>query len=173
MTSGLVGVPMGAWLGAALIKRFPRSHAVICGVGLLVSAPAMTLGMVLVEQYFYGPFISMFIGQIFLNLNWAIVADMSMVRRLPRDCPFAARMADGDDLNWKFFFVLFRLVYVLVVNWVHDVNMFILFYFYMCTFFFCMELGYACMEIEFSHSLIKILTAATGSLLPGCDLLTS
>ncbi|KAI8436759.1 hypothetical protein MSG28_010228 [Choristoneura fumiferana] len=83
MTSGLIGVPMGAWLGAALIKRFPRSHAVICGVGLLVSAPAMTLGMVLAEQYFYGPFISMFIGEVFLNLNWAIVADMSMYVVIP------------------------------------------------------------------------------------------
>ncbi|XP_063624017.1 protein spinster isoform X1 [Cydia splendana] len=83
MTSGLLGVPLGAWLGAALVKRYPRSHAVICGVGLLLSAPAMTLGLVLCEHYFYGPFVAMFIGEVFLNLNWAIVADMSLYVVVP------------------------------------------------------------------------------------------
>ncbi|KOB78755.1 Integral membrane protein efflux protein efpA, partial [Operophtera brumata] len=83
MLSGLLGVPAGAWLGAALIKRFPRSHPVICGVGLLVSAPAMTLGIILTEGYFYAPFILMFVGELALNLNWAIVADMSLYVVVP------------------------------------------------------------------------------------------
>lgn len=94
MASGLVGVPMGAWLGAALIERYPRAHAVICGVGLLVSAPAMALGMLLARDSFYAPFALMFFGEVALNLNWAIVADMSLVRpaialsvfRLYRSC---------------------------------------------------------------------------------------
>lgn len=80
MMSGLIGVPLGVWLGAALTKRFPRSHPVICAAGLLVSAPAMALGMLLTDGYFYAPFVLMFIGEVALNLNWAIVADMSLVR---------------------------------------------------------------------------------------------
>lgn len=80
MVAGLLGVPLGAWLGTGLLKRFPRAHPVICGLGLLVSAPAMTLGIVLTQGYFYAPFILMFIGEVALNLNWAIVADMSLVR---------------------------------------------------------------------------------------------
>ncbi|KPJ08421.1 Protein spinster-like 1 [Papilio machaon] len=79
MASGLAGVPLGAWLGAALLKRFPRAHPFICGGGLLVSAPAMALGMLLTQYYFYAPFVFMFIGEVALNLNWAIVADMSLI----------------------------------------------------------------------------------------------
>lgn len=80
MASGLVGVPLGAWMGAALVKRWGRAHALICGVGLLLSAPAMTLAMITTERYYYAPFALMFFGEVALNLNWAIVADMSLVR---------------------------------------------------------------------------------------------
>ncbi|XP_045484000.1 protein spinster isoform X1 [Pieris rapae] len=83
MLSGVVGVPLGAWLGATLTKRFPRSHPIICGVGLLISAPLMTLAMLLCEGYFYAPFVLMFFGEVALNLNWAIVADMSLYVVIP------------------------------------------------------------------------------------------
>ncbi|XP_069359525.1 protein spinster isoform X6 [Maniola hyperantus] len=80
MASGVVGVPLGAWLGAALVKRWGRAHAVICGVGLLLSTPAMALAMLLTDVNPYAPFALMFFGEVALNLNWAIVADMSLVR---------------------------------------------------------------------------------------------
>ncbi|XP_045772889.1 protein spinster isoform X6 [Maniola jurtina] len=83
MASGVVGVPLGAWLGAALVKRWGRAHAVICGVGLLVSTPAMALAMLLTDVYFYAPFALMFFGEVALNLNWAIVADMSLYVVIP------------------------------------------------------------------------------------------
>ncbi|XP_023936079.1 protein spinster isoform X3 [Bicyclus anynana] len=83
MTSGIVGVPLGAWLGAALVKRWGRAHAVICGVGLLVSTPAMALAMLFTEAYFYAPFALMFFGEVALNLNWALVADMSLYVVIP------------------------------------------------------------------------------------------
>lgn len=80
MMSGLVGVPLGAILGTTLIKRFPRAHPVICGTGLLMSAPAMCLAMLLAEYNSYATFIFMFVAELALNLNWALVADMSLVR---------------------------------------------------------------------------------------------
>ncbi|XP_028171251.1 protein spinster isoform X3 [Ostrinia nubilalis] len=83
MLSGLLGVPLGAWLGTSLVKRFPRAHPVICGAGLLLSAPAMGLGMLLADGSFYAPFALMFIGEVALNLNWAIVADMSLYVVIP------------------------------------------------------------------------------------------
>lgn len=87
MVSGLIGVPLGAWLGAALIKRFPRAHPLICGAGLIISAPAMVLGILLTDYDRYSPFVLMFISELALNLNWAIVADMSLVRdaRVPSE----------------------------------------------------------------------------------------
>ncbi|KAL4713991.1 hypothetical protein ACJJTC_005622 [Scirpophaga incertulas] len=83
MMSGVLGVPLGTWLGAALAKRWPRAHPVICAAGLLLSAPAMALGMLLVEGYCYAPFVFMFLGEVALNLNWAIVADMSLYVVIP------------------------------------------------------------------------------------------
>ncbi|XP_069359524.1 protein spinster isoform X5 [Maniola hyperantus] len=83
MASGVVGVPLGAWLGAALVKRWGRAHAVICGVGLLLSTPAMALAMLLTDVNPYAPFALMFFGEVALNLNWAIVADMSLYVVIP------------------------------------------------------------------------------------------
>ncbi|XP_026492178.1 protein spinster isoform X3 [Vanessa tameamea] len=83
MASGLVGVPLGAWLGAWLVRRWGRAHAVICGTGLLLSAPALAGALLLTESYFYSPFALMFIGELALNLNWAIVADMSLYVVIP------------------------------------------------------------------------------------------
>lgn len=80
MVSGLLGVALGSALGTTLVKPFPRAHPIICGVGLLVSAPALALALTLVREYFLLTFILIFIAETALNLNWAIVADMSMVR---------------------------------------------------------------------------------------------
>ncbi|KAL0838891.1 hypothetical protein ABMA28_016910 [Loxostege sticticalis] len=83
MLSGLLGVPLGSWLGTSLVKRFPRAHPIICGAGLLVSAPAMTCVLLFADGNFYAPFILMFIAEVALNLNWAIVADMSLYVVVP------------------------------------------------------------------------------------------
>ncbi|GBP39315.1 Protein spinster [Eumeta japonica] len=83
MASGVVGVPLGSWLGAALIKRFPRAHPIICGLGLLLSAPAIALAMMLAPVTQYTPFVLMFFGELALNLNWAIVADMLLYVVVP------------------------------------------------------------------------------------------
>ncbi|XP_038210127.1 protein spinster isoform X3 [Zerene cesonia] len=83
MAAGAAGVPLGAWLGTALGKRYPRAHPVICGAGLLVSAPAMALAILLCDGYYYASFALMFIAETALNLNWAIVADMSLYVVIP------------------------------------------------------------------------------------------
>ncbi|CAH2096255.1 unnamed protein product [Euphydryas editha] len=83
MVSGLVGVPLGAWLGAALVKRWGRAHAVICGLALLLSAPALAAAMLLADMSSWAPLALMFVGELALNLNWAIVADMSLYVVIP------------------------------------------------------------------------------------------
>ncbi|CAH0751413.1 unnamed protein product [Diatraea saccharalis] len=83
MVSGLLGVPLGSWLGAGLVKQYPRAHPIICGAGLLLSAPAMTVAVAIADQSFYAPFIFMLLAEVTLNLNWAIVADMSLYVVIP------------------------------------------------------------------------------------------
>ncbi|CAH2980901.1 unnamed protein product [Chilo suppressalis] len=83
MASGLLGVPLGSWLGAGLVKHYPRAHPIICGAGLLLSAPAMTIAVAIADQSYYAQFIFMLLAEVTLNLNWAIVADMSLYVVIP------------------------------------------------------------------------------------------
>ncbi len=55
--------------------------SVICGVGLFISAPFIFSALATaVSGGVIGAFILMFFGQVFLNMNWAIVVDISLVR---------------------------------------------------------------------------------------------
>lgn len=80
MTSGILGVPLGSYLSTKLSKRYPRADPIICAVGLLLSAPLLAASMILVTVSAPLAYIAVFLGQIALNLNWAIVADMLLVR---------------------------------------------------------------------------------------------
>lgn len=83
MTAGIAGVPLGSYLSTKLSKRYPRSDPVICAVGLLLSAPLIAASMIFVTYSAPLAYILVFLGEIALNLNWAIVADMLLVRLSP------------------------------------------------------------------------------------------
>jgi len=69
-------VPLGMFLSTKLKVRYPRADPVICGMGILVSAVFLTMGMFLVKDHIILAFILLFLGEIALNLNWSIVADI-------------------------------------------------------------------------------------------------
>jgi MFS family permease len=76
MMSGVVGVPLGMVLSTKLKAKYPRADPIICGVGILISAVFLTLGMLLCESNIVATFAFIFIGEVSLNLNWSIVADI-------------------------------------------------------------------------------------------------
>jgi MFS family permease len=76
MLSGVVGVPLGMVLSTKLKPKYPRADPIICGVGILISAVFLTLGIVLTDTNIIATFICIFIGEVSLNLNWSIVADI-------------------------------------------------------------------------------------------------
>ena len=76
MMSGVVGVPLGMILSTKLKAKYPRADPVICGVGILISAVFLTLGMLMCESNIVATFAFIFIGEVSLNLNWSIVADI-------------------------------------------------------------------------------------------------
>lgn len=80
MAAGLVGVPLGTVLAQVLKKRYPRADPLICAVGLLVSAPFLLGAMFVVPFNATGAYACIFLGSLALNLNWAIVADILLVR---------------------------------------------------------------------------------------------
>lgn len=82
MLAGIIGVPLGAYLTQKLRKKSHRYDPIICACGLLISAPLLVGAMLLVnvnEPIAYG---LVFVGQVALNLNWAIVADILLVRSI-------------------------------------------------------------------------------------------
>lgn len=89
MTAGILGVPLGSYLSTKLSKKSPRSDPVICAIGLLLSAPLIAGAMLMVTVNSTVAYILVFLGEIALNCNWAIVADMLLVRILQMySCPF-------------------------------------------------------------------------------------
>lgn len=80
MVSGIVGVPLGTVLAQSLKKRFPRADPTICAFGLLISAPFLLGAMLIVSVSAPAAYALIFFGSVALNLNWAIVADILLVR---------------------------------------------------------------------------------------------
>lgn len=79
MAAGLIGVPLGSYLSQRIKVRYPKADPLICAGGLLISAPLLFLGLALADKYYYPVLVLIFIGQIALNLNWSIVADILLV----------------------------------------------------------------------------------------------
>lgn len=82
MVAGLIGVPMGSYVSQALIKRFPTIDPLLCAFGLLLSVPLLAGAMLVVSFNATAAYTLVFFGELALNLNWAIVADILLVRHL-------------------------------------------------------------------------------------------
>ena len=79
--AGILGIVAGSFLGQKLRRDYPTADPLVCGVGLLFSAPLMASTLILAS----GPsaittFTLMFCGQLFLNFNWSLVADITLVK---------------------------------------------------------------------------------------------
>lgn len=79
MIAGLLGVPLGSFLGQKLRVRYQRADPVVCGVGMLLSTPLMLSALFIAGFNTTTCFVVVFFGQVLLNLNWAIVADILLV----------------------------------------------------------------------------------------------
>ena len=80
MLSGIVGVPLGSILSTKLKQKYPRADPIICACGLLLSAAFLGVGMFTANVNIYVAFAALFLGEVALNLNWSIVADILLVR---------------------------------------------------------------------------------------------
>jgi hypothetical protein len=80
--AGFLGVGLGGFLSTLLRNKYERSDPVIAGTGLVMSAPVLLTALLLARE---NPILSMvlvFFAMIGINLNWAIVADITLVRSL-------------------------------------------------------------------------------------------
>ncbi len=79
MVSGMLGVPLGALLSTRLREKYPRSDPLICGLGLVVSSMFICIAFFWARSDVLMGFALVFIGEVALNLNWSIVADILLV----------------------------------------------------------------------------------------------
>jgi hypothetical protein len=79
MLAGLMGVPLGSFLSQKLRLKYQRADPIVCGFGLLLSTPLMLAALFIANWNTTACFVVVFFGQLFLNLNWAIVADILLV----------------------------------------------------------------------------------------------
>lgn len=81
MVSGIIGVPLGTFIAQKYRKQYARIDPIICACGLLVSAPLILGAMLVVSANTPAAYVLIFLGEVALNLNWAIVADILLVRK--------------------------------------------------------------------------------------------
>jgi hypothetical protein len=79
MIAGLIGVPLGSILAQKLRVRWHQADPLICAVGVLISAPLIFFGSIFASSNAMACYILIFFGQLAINLNWSIVADMLLV----------------------------------------------------------------------------------------------
>ena len=80
--AGICGLLLGSGLSLWLRKKIAWIDPVICGVGLLISVPLIFAALNIIDKSVIWAFVLMFLGQVFLNMNWAIVVDISLVSML-------------------------------------------------------------------------------------------
>ncbi|KOX71382.1 Protein spinster [Melipona quadrifasciata] len=83
MLAGLIGVPMGSLLAQKLRVQWQQADPLICAMGLLISVPLLFFATIIANTNSVVCYILIFFGQLSLNLNWSIVADMLLYVVIP------------------------------------------------------------------------------------------
>lgn len=79
MLAGLIGVPLGSILAQKLRVCWHQADPLLCAAGLLLSAPMIFFAIITASSNSIACFVLIFFGQLALNLNWSIVADILLV----------------------------------------------------------------------------------------------
>uniref|UniRef100_UPI00398ED297 protein spinster homolog 1 isoform X2 n=1 Tax=Pristiophorus japonicus TaxID=55135 RepID=UPI00398ED297 len=81
--SGFLGVGAGVEISKRYRQINPRADPLVCAFGLLASAPFLYLAVVMAETSTIATYVFIFLGELLLSLNWAIVADILLYVVIP------------------------------------------------------------------------------------------
>ncbi|KAM4598390.1 protein spinster homolog 1 isoform 1-T3 [Polymixia lowei] len=81
--TGVLGVATGVEVSRRLRMRTPRADPLVCAAGLLLSAPFLYLAIVFAQASTVATYVFIFLGETFLSMNWAIVADILLYVVVP------------------------------------------------------------------------------------------
>lgn len=85
MASGSIGVPLGSALAQKLRHYSQQADPLICAIGLLISVPLLFFAMITANTNSVLCYTLIFFGQLALNLNWSIIADILLVSSLEEE----------------------------------------------------------------------------------------
>lgn len=81
--TGVLGVASGVQVSRQLRKKTPRADPLVCAAGLLLSAPFLYMAIVFAQASTVATYVFIFLGETFLSMNWAIVADILLYVVVP------------------------------------------------------------------------------------------
>ena len=84
--AGVAGLTLGSGLSFWLRPKYRGVDPLICGGGLVPSSILILVSFVIAEDNIWAAYILVFFGQVFLNMNWAVIVDMTLVRSHIRNC---------------------------------------------------------------------------------------
>lgn len=114
IAAGVVGLTLGGYLSQNLRLVYQKADPIICGIGLVVSAPLLLGCTYAATSNTILCYVLLFLGQVALNLNWAIVGDILLVRKFKgngtnfpvntcrRCCGVDLHAVGGSDACWSF-----------------------------------------------------------------------
>ena len=78
--AGVVGLTFGSGLSYWLRPKYRGVDPLICGGGLVPSSILILVSFIVAYDNIWAAYILVFFGQVFLNMNWAVIVDMTLVR---------------------------------------------------------------------------------------------
>ncbi|XP_001369318.1 protein spinster homolog 1 isoform X1 [Monodelphis domestica] len=81
--TGILGVASGVEISRCLRRTNPRADPLVCAAGLLGSAPFLFLALACAQDSIIVTYVFIFIGELLLSMNWAIVADILLYVVIP------------------------------------------------------------------------------------------
>ncbi|XP_051741963.1 protein spinster homolog 1 [Ctenopharyngodon idella] len=83
VVTGILGVASGVQASKKLRTRTPRADPLVCAAGLLLAAPFLYLSIMFAQASTAATYVFIFLGETFLSMNWAIVADILLYVVIP------------------------------------------------------------------------------------------
>uniref|UniRef100_A0A672P9L2 Protein spinster homolog 1 n=1 Tax=Sinocyclocheilus grahami TaxID=75366 RepID=A0A672P9L2_SINGR len=83
VVTGILGVASGVQVSKKLRIKTPRADPLVCAAGLLLAAPFLYLSIMFAQASTVATYIFIFLGETFLSMNWAIVADILLYVVIP------------------------------------------------------------------------------------------
>uniref|UniRef100_A0A673M6K0 Protein spinster homolog 1 n=1 Tax=Sinocyclocheilus rhinocerous TaxID=307959 RepID=A0A673M6K0_9TELE len=83
VVTGILGVASGVQASKKLRTRTSRADPLVCAAGLLLAAPFLYLSIMFAQASTVATYVFIFLGETFLSMNWAVVADMLLYVVIP------------------------------------------------------------------------------------------